>query len=372
MEVRHGGKEYLRRVLSGGENAENRAAEDGRLIDFSVNISPLGLPASVIAALRGDVAGFGGYPDPFCGKLRSALAARFAVPAGRIVCGAGAGDIIYRIARWKKPAKALITAPAFSDYEKALREVSCRIIYHELAESGFLVDRKILPKITEDARIVFLSNPNNPTGLTIGRDLLGQIVRRCDTLGVTLVIDECFNEFLDEPLSHTAIPYLDESPRLIILRAFTKIYAMAGLRLGYCLMGSGEDAGALADTGQAWPVSSPAQAAGLAALADDDYYDRTRALVKVERERLKTGLTKLGFENPAGEANFVFFRVTPASGFDNDSFFDSLLRHNILLRRCDNYRGLDGSYYRAAVLARAENDALLQVLAEIRGRTAAF
>jgi threonine-phosphate decarboxylase len=377
MEIRHGGVDYL-----DGGLPEDR----GRLIDFSVNISPLGLPEACVDALlrqlddeRGksryakfaakiapDLApSLAKYPDPFCRRLRAALAEYLSVPACQIVCGNGAGDLIYRIAHWKKPAKALLTSPAFSDYEKALREVSCEIFYHTLSKDTFVLDQQILSKIDGGVQIVFLGNPDNPAGRTIEANLLARIVQKCNAYGVTLVIDECFNEFLDDPAAHTAIRYLKESPNLIILRAFTKIYAMAGLRLGYCVMGSEENARKLADTGQAWPVSGAAQSAGIAALTEKDYIPNVRALVKTERARMKDEFRRLGLQVLGGEANFIFFRITPDSGFDKNIFFDNLLRYNILIRCCDNYRGLDNSYYRAAILTHDENTLLLQALSKI-------
>lgn len=353
MEVRHGGIDYIREGLPGG----------GPVLDFSVNVSPLGMsPAAARAAIL-SVSGCAKYPDPFCRSLREALASCLGLNADCIVCGNGAGDLIYRIARLKKPRRALVTAPTFSDYEKALREVSCEIVYHELPKNNFLLDERILSKINRGVQIVFLCSPNNPTGLTVNKNLLESIVRGCAGSGVTLVIDECFNEFLDDPLEHSALPFLRDFDNMIILRAFTKIYAMAGLRLGYCLTGKAPEAAAIADTGQAWPVSAVAQSAGIAALSDKAYVERVRCLVKAERARLKTEFTRLGIEVLGGEANFIFFRIGPDSGFDKKTFFDSLLRQRILIRRCNNFRGLDDSYYRSAILTRDENTLLLQALA---------
>ncbi|MDR1363883.1 MAG: aminotransferase class I/II-fold pyridoxal phosphate-dependent enzyme [Spirochaetaceae bacterium] len=374
MEIRHGGIDYLKSETPVG---------GGRLIDFSVNINPLGLPKAIVDALlrelRGELRGeqvggaklaenFSKYPDPFCRELRRSLAECLSVPADRIVCGNGAGDLIYRIAHWKKPARALVTAPAFLDYEKALREISCDVDYHELSKVTFELDQQILSKINSDIQLLFLGSPGNPSGLTINADLLARIIQKCDEYSITLVIDECFNEFLDAPAEHTAIPYLKNSPNLIILRAFTKIYAMAGLRLGYCVTGCAENAREIANTGQAWPVSAAAQTAGIAALGEKDYVINTRALIKAERARMRDEFTRLGLEVLGGEANFIFFRIRPDSGFDNDVFFDNLLQYNILIRRCDNYRGLDDSYYRTAILTHDENTLLLQALAEIKGR----
>ncbi|MDR3356901.1 MAG: aminotransferase class I/II-fold pyridoxal phosphate-dependent enzyme [Spirochaetaceae bacterium] len=357
MELRHGGVEYLRDKFPEG---------GGRLLDFSVNVSPLGPPPAVVEAVRRAAGDCGKYPDPFCSRLRAGLSSRLGLPADRIVCGNGAGDLIYRIVHWKKPRRALVVSPAFSDYEKALREASSHIVYQELSKKHFRLDDSILPKIDRDIRIVFLCSPSNPAGLTIEMNLLGMIARKCGESGTTLVVDECFNEFLDEPLAHSVLPLLSDFPNLIVLRAFTKIYAMAGLRLGYCVTGGAEDAAGLADTGQAWPVSAVAQTAGIAALRDTGYVEMVRGLVKTERTRMKAEFKKLGIEVLGGEANFIFFRIGPDSGFDKKNFFDSLLHRKILIRRCDNYRGLDDSYYRSAVLTPDENTLLLKALSEIR------
>ncbi|MDR2796440.1 MAG: aminotransferase class I/II-fold pyridoxal phosphate-dependent enzyme [Spirochaetaceae bacterium] len=361
MEVRHGGVGYLRGGLPGG-----LPESGGPPLDFSVNVSPIGPPPAAVAAVRRRAADGGKYPDPFCREHRDALASCLGLDADRIVCGNGAGDLIYRIVYRKSPRGALVTAPAFSDYEKALREVSCNMVYHEISKNDFLLDEQILSKINRSVQIVFLCNPNNPTGLTIDRNLLELIVRKCNAHGVTLVIDECFNEFLDEAGTHSALPFAYEFQNVIILRAFTKIYAMAGLRLGYCVTGSVKDADAIVETGQAWPVSVIAQSAGIAALQDKDYIKNVRALIGEERTRMKYEFERLGVEVLGGEANFIFFRIGPGSGFDKKTFFDSLLRRNILIRCCGNYRSLDDSYYRSAVLTHDENTLLLQAMSEIR------
>ncbi|MDR2444790.1 MAG: aminotransferase class I/II-fold pyridoxal phosphate-dependent enzyme, partial [Spirochaetaceae bacterium] len=158
---------------------------------------------------------------------------------------------------------------------------------------------------------------------------------------------------------------LPEFGNVIVLRAFTKVYAMAGLRLGYCVTGSDTEAAAIAETGQAWPVSAVAQSAGIAALRDQGYVERLRVLVKAERARMKAEFTRLGIEVLGGEANFIFFRI--GRGFDKKTFFDSLLRQRILIRRCDNFRGLDDSYYRSAILTHDENTLLLRALAQTGG-----
>ena len=123
---------------------EGLPEDGGPVLDFSVNVSPLGMPPAAADAVIRSVSACGKYPDPFCRRLREAIACSLGLTADHIVCGNGAGDLIYRIARLKNPCRALVTAPSFSDYEKALHEVSCELVYHELPKNNFLLDEQIL------------------------------------------------------------------------------------------------------------------------------------------------------------------------------------------------------------------------------------
>ena len=354
----------------GGDIYRYREAAGSRpLIDFSANTNPLGLPHGVIRALRGSAEQFDRYPDPHCRGLRAALADFHGIDAERIVCGNGAADLIYRLACLVKPKHALVTAPTFSEYAKALAESGCGCIdAAPLKPPSFHNDVSILARIFEETEILFLCSPNNPTGHTVPEDLLRAIVERCAQNNVLLVVDECFNGFLDDPPAHSAVSLLGQYPRLAVLNAFTKTYAMAGLRLGYLLCGGQDIAENIAALGQAWSVSAPAQIAGLAALGEGEYLQRSRRLIKEERRFLKNGLADLGIEVLGGEANFIFFRVNEENGFAPAAFFAALLEQGILVRSCANYPGLDNSYYRIAVKKRTENRKLIAALKTIRGR----
>ena len=177
--------------------------------------------------------------------------------------------------------------------------------------------------------------------------------------GVTLVVDECFLDLTEEPSRYTIVPLLEEYPRLVILRAFTKTYAMAGLRLGYALCGSAETAQALRDCAQPWSVSVPAEAAGLAALKETAYEREVRAFLRTERARMLRALAALGFRAVPGQANFLLF-------FSEDTSLAQRLRgRGILLRDCRDFPGLAPGWYRAAIRKREENDALLKALGEV-------
>lgn len=344
MQITHGGDVY---------STENTGA-----VDFSANINPLGLPQSVknaIAAACGDCEK---YPDPLCRCLRAALSDYEGVPEQSIFCSNGASEILYRIAWAFKPRGVLVTAPAFSEYRQASETVGAEIhLYHLREENGFEIAPDILPMIDGTIEIVFICNPNNPTGIPTPRETIRQIADRCRQTDTLLVVDECFMDFLANGAEcYSAKPLLKEYDNLILLKAFTKIFAMPGIRLGYCLTGNLDTIERLSVCGQPWSVSTFAQAAGVAASKEKAFVERSRAYVGTERTYLARGLAALGFKVYPSSANYLFFKA------DSADLKARLLQKGFLIRSCANFDGLDGRYYRAAVRAHDENAALLGAL----------
>lgn len=336
----------------------------GPILDFSANINPLGLPEGAREAAERSLADCAHYPDPLCRELRAALGERFSLPEEEILCGGGAAELLFRLALALRPRRALIPQPAFAEYAAALEAAGCRWEPFFLREEeGFALTGAVLERLEPGLDLLCLCSPNNPTGLAAEPDLLERILRRCRENGTAVLLDECFVPFLDEPERHTMVRRLGEFPDLVVLRAFTKIYAMAGLRLGFCLSAGTALLERMSRCGPPWSVSIPAQAAGLAALRDGEYLRRTRELIPREREFLRAGLARLGYA-AAGEANFLFFRG-PDGGLAR-----RLRGRGILLRDCGNYPGLGPGWYRAAVRTREENERFLAALAAERGSEA--
>ena len=326
-------------------------------LDFSANLSPLGMPEKVQAAAAEAIRIADRYPDPACRLLRQALSAHHGVPAEQIVCGNGAADLIYRLTAALRPKRVLLPVPVFTEYEIALRSLDCEVIRFPLWErDGFALTEKFLPHILPGLDWLVLCNPNNPTGRTAGPALLLRILDCCAETGTMLVVDECFNELLDEPEEHSLAGELNRNPQLILLRAFTKSHAMAGLRLGYALCGSAETTARLQDFGPPWAVSVPAQAAGLAALQESAYLDTLRTLLRDERPFLLQGLVDLGCRCIPGEANYLLFYS------EETGLCEKLRRRGILLRDCRDFAGLRPGWYRAAVRTHEENLAFLQAM----------
>lgn len=346
-------------LVHGGDWAGFEQEFGGLPLDFSANISPLGVPDGVRRAIAEAAAEADRYPDPLCRAVSAAIAETEGCPTEYVLCGNGAADLLFRLALAKRPRRALIPAPAFAEYAAALETVGCTVERYVLREkSGFLVDEGLLAAIRPGIDVVFLCEPNNPTGRTTPPDLLRRVLDRCGEVGALLVVDECFGDFLDDPEAHTMTGQLVKHPNLLILKAFTKLYAMAGVRLGYCLCSDGTLLDGMRRSGQPWAVSTLAQTAGIAALKETDYVARVRALIQRERPFLMEGLRNLGLRVIPGEANYLLFR-------SERPLLEPLRRRGILLRNCGNYPGLDDTWYRTAVRTREENERLLKALGEV-------
>lgn len=328
------------------------------LLDFSANTNPLGTPAGVVAAARAALGEMHRYPDPYCRTLTQAIAAFEGVPKEYILCGNGAAELIYAYCTATHPALALETAPTFSEYGLGLARVGCRVERYFLRqERDFALDAGFLACLKETMpQVVFLCNPNNPTGRTAAPELMGEIVAFCGEHDIRLFVDECFLDLADS--GESMKPYLARYPQLFILKGFTKSYGMAGLRLGYGLSADGALLREMSQEVQPWNVSGVAQAAGVAALGEQEFLETTRALIVRERRWLREELEKCGFWVCPSAANYLLFYG--AEGLDR-----KLREKKIAIRPCSNYHGLGAGWYRVAVRKREENQQLIQGIKEV-------
>lgn len=356
MPVRHGGDIYRNPVRH----------------DFSINLNPLGMPEGVKRKLLETVEDWACYPDPECEALRAALSAFHKVPADRILCSNGAADLIYQLVRTLKPRHALLLSPGFAEYEQALSLSGCEISYVRLCpETGFITDiSRFCEQITPETDLVFFCNPNNPTGHAVPKHQMLQIAERCQKTGTWLILDECFCDLLENPEAFSVVSETERFSRLFILRAFTKTYAMAGLRLGYGICADRDLLRTLSFGRQPWSISVPAQEAGCAALGEAAYLNEARSILKTGRTYLSRELRRLGFVVYDSDINFILF-------YDQEEsrplfLYEACLKQGVLLRDCSNFTGLSHGYYRVCVSRQEENRVLIhtleQILAETRKR----
>ncbi len=335
-------------------------------IDFSANINFLGAPFSVLDAARNAMERIGHYPQVGWGNLRQAIAELEQIEPEQIICANGAAEIFFSLTLAKKPKKALIFAPTFQEYEQALRSVDCEIVYHYLCAADKFEMQELPPELDHSIDMVFFCNPNNPTGVLTRRSMLKRLLQRCEQVGAVLVIDECFLDFTGRAEDYTMKDLLSQSGNLFVVKAFTKTFAIPGLRLGYGLSGNYDLLQQIRSVTQPWNVSVPAQAAGIAAAREKDFLEITARAVEQERQffleqlsKVPSDENKLFFIEVYGyAANFIFFRSIP--GLEQ-----KFKENKILIRNCDNFPGLCEGWYRIAVRARQENERFVQVLYQI-------
>lgn len=329
-------------------------------IDFSANINPFGTPPAVLEAVTASLPLLCQYPDPYCRELVEAISAHESVSKESVLCGNGAADLIYSFCAALKPKKALLLAPCFSEYEAALQTVNCTVERYSLKkETNFLLTADFLDTLTQwDGDLLMLCNPNNPTGQTIPAELLDKICQFCEEKGIFLFVDECFLDLTEGGEALSLKGRLSAQKNLLLLKAFTKSYGMAGLRLGYCLSSNTALLKAMGHTTQSWNVSIPAQKAGAAALSQKEFLQKANDLIHAQRKIQLEALRALGFTVVPSKTNYILF-------YSAKELRTHLLERGIQIRSCANYPGLGEGWYRIAVKLPEQNRRLIAALEEI-------
>lgn len=321
------------------------------LYDFSVNTNPLGMPDNVKKKLLEGIDLYQNYPDLKCHELTEAISKNQDISYDKILCGNGASEIFKLIADAVRPKKALITAPSFSGYEYVLRSVGTKIEYIYLNEDeDFEINDNILDRLNPGYELIFLCSPCNPTGRHIDKDILINVLKYCEKNGIYLIVDECFLGFMEEYKTLSMVSET-KSRYLIVVNAFTKLYAMAGLRLGFCVCGNKDLLKQMKLQQAEWSVSVPAQLAGVYALENENYISESRKLIASERKKMSGWLVSKGIKVFPSDVNFILIK----SEID---LYRKLLERRILIRSCANYRGLSEDFYRIAIRTKQENRVL--------------
>ena len=328
-------------------------------IDFSANCNPLGTPEGIKKAIIENLDHIGDYPQVGCAPLKEAIAEYEHTKPEQVICGNGAAEVIFSLCRAVNPKKALVPAPTFAEYQQALYSVDCEVEYFPLEKAKqFALDESFLQALTPDVDIIFLCNPNNPTGLLVEKPLLEKILDRCQQLGIFMAVDECFLDFVKDPEKYTLKGKLEKYPGLFILKAFTKRYAIPGVRLGYGFCSDREVLDRMEAVTQPWNVSTMAQQAGMAALKESEYVEAGRQIIFRESAWMKEKMRQVGLTVYPSEANYIFF-------YGPEDLFERCVAKGILIRDCSNYLGLKKGYYRVAVKLHEQNEKLIEVLEEV-------
>ncbi len=330
-----------------------------KIIDFSSNINPLEMPENIKNAIIENIDLYGNFPDPLYRELREKIAEFENVNFNKVVCGNGLSEMIYKTIIAINPKKTLIMEPCFSEYAEALKIIKSKIERYTLKdENDFYFTEEIFELDFSGFDLVIISNPNNPTGIAYEKEFILNILEYLDP-ETFLIIDEGYNNFLESSIDYTANSHLDEYPNVIILRSFSHMYKMAGLRLGYALFGDFSIALKAARMLQPWNISVVAAKCGIAALDEVEFVKNSVKTISEYREFMKQELSSIVEKVYDSRANYIFFK------HNSSNLSKQLKDHNILIRNCENFIGLNKNYYRIAIKNMEENLYFLDILKKI-------
>lgn len=344
-----------------GGNIYRFEREGKEVLDFSSNINPLGVPQKFIDIAKENFDKLTNYPDPYYIELREKIGKHNSVTKENIIVGNGATEILFLYMRAVKPKKVLVLAPCFAEYERALKSVGAQIEYFELKEkNNFYPDIQTLKKKLEGQHydLFLFCNPNNPTGQLIKFDDVKDLAAICKKQDMKIFIDEAFIEFVENWKEKTAV--LLKNKDVFIMRAFTKFFAIPGLRLGYGISFDEELMNKLQAEKEPWSVNTFANLAGLVMLDDKDYIKKSEKWVAEEKKFLYKELSKnKNLKVYKSVCNFLLIKLLTTTSQEIQT---KLLEKNILVRDASNFQFLDESYIRVAVKDREKNLKLIESL----------
>ncbi|MGL1891325.1 MAG: threonine-phosphate decarboxylase CobD [Spirochaetaceae bacterium] len=326
----------------------NNKISKHKILDFSANINPLGLSPKGLSSIKNGVRNILNYPDPEYIELRQSLAGYYNVDIDHLIPGNGAIELIYSYVKNREVGTALIPAPGFVEYEKALLSYGWEVLYYTNKDEIN----------TTNVDVIFICNPNNPTGSSYSESYLTELLNRCSNNNTDLFLDEAFIEFSSYKSMSS---YLHKFNNLFILKSLTKFFAIPGLRLGALLTSNKTFKDSFNKIIIPWSINSVAQDYITSAIKDNRYINKSKYYIKRERIWLFKQLTNIpNLKVFRTQGNFMVFKID----LDID-LCSVLISKGILIRSCFNYNSLDSSYYRIAIKRHGQNKVLLRSLKKV-------
>ena len=362
------------------------------ILDYSSNINPYGIPESLKSRIIENLEILERYPDPDYVELREKLAHLNKIDISDIVLGNGATEIIFLFMKVINPKKILIVSPTFGEYERAVKateiprdivSLSCsgdnknienkeiEIEYFELKESDdFKLNiGNLKNELEKKYDLLIICNPNNPTGKFLKLAQTEEILKECNKYDTKLFIDEAFIEFLADGMKESIINTEENKKNLFVTRAFTKFFAIPGLRLGYGMYFDKELEQKISEKKEPWSVNNIAEMAGLTVLDDTEYIEKTLKWITKEKIYMYEKLNEIsGIKVYETEVNFITGKIDEklfSEGLNVKILREKMLEQGILIRDASNFKFLDERFFRLAIKDRASNDRVIEAMKEI-------
>ncbi|WP_033541789.1 pyridoxal phosphate-dependent aminotransferase [Planococcus sp. CAU13] len=326
----------------------------GNFLDFSENIHPFGPPVFVKENWSDFYQLLNAYPDPHAEPFRTAAAAYHHTGKDQIAAANGAAEIFTWLARRYRGKRVILMEPAFSEYRQTLEAERAVISEIQLSsQSDWQVNIEAVKAELDNSTAIYICNPHNPTGTVLTAEQLKEIADYCCAADCELVIDEAFIDFIGEEASFAE--HLSSYPQVIIVRSMTKMYAIAGLRLGY-VMASPQTISELTEGAAHWNVNALSASIGAGCFPLEDYREMIRVAANTERIKMVQFFTEKNCRITDSRANFLSFSLP--EGKDSDLFFRDMLKKGIVLRHTYSFKGMDGRWFRIGMKSEGAMDRL--------------
>ena len=369
------------------------------ILDYSSNINPYRIPESLKKKINENMEILERYPDPDYVELRSKLASLNKVDISDVILGNGATEVIFLFMKVIRPKKILIVSPTFGEYERAVKATErvedssilgdsnkkkddeksfgkqkIEIEYFELKENDdFKLNiGNLKNELAKKYDLLIICNPNNPTGKFLKLDETEEILKECNKYNTKLFIDEAFIEFLSDNLKESIINTKENKQNLFVTRAFTKFFAIPGLRLGYGIYFDKSLEKKIAEKKEPWSVNNIAEMAGITVLDDAEYIEKTLKWITEEKKYMYEQLNKISEIKPyETEVNFITVKINEelfSKGMNVKKLREKMLEQVILIRDASNFKFLDERFFRLAIKDRESNNKVIRVLKEIMNK----
>lgn len=347
-----------------------------KILDYSSNINPYGLPENLKKEIFEKLFVLERYPDPDYIELREKIAEKNNLNIENIIVGNGATEIIFLFMKILSPKKVLIVSPTFGEYERAIKAStlandSLEINYFELKETeNFVLNVKNLEtELENNYDLLILCNPNNPTGQFLKLKKLEEILKICEQKNTKLFIDEAFVEFVEDWENESIINSKENKENLFVIRAFTKFFAIPGLRLGYGICFNNNLLKKMLEKKEPWSVNNIADLAGKTVLDDENYIQKTKEWIKDQKKYMYENLNKIeGLRAYKTEVNFILLKIEDnllKKGLDVKNLRKKMLEKGILIRDASNFIYLNKHYFRLAIKDKLNNEKVIETLTSI-------
>ncbi|MCR5625909.1 MAG: aminotransferase class I/II-fold pyridoxal phosphate-dependent enzyme [Lachnospiraceae bacterium] len=338
------------------------------IVSFSANVNPLGISPKLKATLSDHLDDLAHYPDREYKRLRETIGDYCSSPADNIIVGNGSTELISILIELKKPKKAMILGPSYSEYEREVSLAGGASLYFPLKESdNFELNIEKLEKhLNEDIDLLIICNPNNPTSTCIKRRDMRTILDLCKILGIFVMVDETYIEFVENMDEVDDVPLTQYYNNLFIIRGISKFFAAPGLRLGYAITGNEDLIRQIYTRKNPWAINTLAEIAGNIMFTDHDYISQTKELIVTEKKRICTkldALSSLGLKYFSPSANFVLCKLE-RSDITADNLFDNCIRQEMMIRNCSTFPFLDNRFFRFCFMKPEQNDRLIECIAD--------